>query len=552
MFNFRLDPPPLFPATAMDNKKLQQYQQMNPHLITNGMQQGKIPLQHTLTTEYRATSSPIFHNQTHYNSTDNAYSTMMTPQQQLRYQQAVMAGAGRVVPELESLHSKSSSGYTVQQQPTSSPYHGEQIYQGGDRNYHQNQMKLALNHSSSANIYQQQYQQIQEARIQQQLHTQNEAIMNQQRTFALRQQLNPPIPSAHLHMQSASSSMSMLSQQHSSHKNVPPSSLPLPTHFQPANGPIKVSSSMDPQNSIYGSTESSRHFGNQLSQAQIYGHTTRSHHQPIYQPGHQQAQQQQMLKSPSEQTPIIQQNHPGFVVNQACQTQISDVQEKPKSDTESPSHAPLDRKKSGGGTMALKSPVTKRPLTAPVTMSGWLYKQGSDGLKVWRKRWFVLADYCLFYYKGPEEEKTLGSILLPSYHVSPCTPDDKIYRKFAFKCEHQNMRTYWLAAETAESMAQWIKVLVAATLMQGGNESDQTSQPSVSSLNHSGENSDSGIHTYQSHQSKLNVPVHINGPATPASDNGGPQPLYANAPPKPRRANDGGYSSPSPEHSIER
>ena len=44
----------------------------------------------------------------------------------------------------------------------------------------------------------------------------------------------------------------------------------------------------------------------------------------------------------------------------------------------------------------------KRSDTAPVTLRGWLYKQGSDGLQLWKKRWFVLSEFCLFYYKGKE------------------------------------------------------------------------------------------------------------------------------------------------------
>lgn len=144
----------------------------------------------------------------------------------------------------------------------------------------------------------------------------------------------------------------------------------------------------------------------------------------------------------------------------------------------------------------------------------------------------------------------MGSVLLPSYKISACTPDDKANRKYAFKCEHTNMRTYVLAAETIESMAQWVKALAMAALMQGSSESE--SQPSISSsFNPSGggtsvgENSgDSGIHTFQSQMTKSNI-----GPVTPASDNSQQhQPLYANAPPKPRRATDCGYSSPSPEN----
>lgn len=120
-------------------------------------------------------------------------------------------------------------------------------------------------------------------------------------------------------------------------------------------------------------------------------------------------------------------------------------------------------------TKLLKSPQTKRQLSSLVTFSGWLYKQGSEGLRSWRKRWFVLTDYCLFYYKGPEEDKLLGSILLPSYILSECLTNET-NRKFTFKLEHKNMRTYYLAAENADYMRKWMRVIRAATLMQNPNE----------------------------------------------------------------------------------
>lgn len=67
---------------------------------------------------------------------------------------------------------------------------------------------------------------------------------------------------------------------------------------------------------------------------------------------------------------------------------------------------------------------------------------------------------------GPEEEKLLGSILLPSYRVTVCKPEDKVNRKFAFKAEHANMRTYHFAADSRESMNQWVNALTLATLLQ--------------------------------------------------------------------------------------
>lgn len=61
------------------------------------------------------------------------------------------------------------------------------------------------------------------------------------------------------------------------------------------------------------------------------------------------------------------------------------------------------------------------------------FLQESGGLKQWKRKWFVLSDFCLYYYKGPEEKQTLGSVLLPSYTISVCGREDGINRKFAFK-----------------------------------------------------------------------------------------------------------------------
>lgn len=204
------------------------------------------------------------------------------------------------------------------------------------------------------------------------------------------------------------------------------------------------------------------------------------------------------------------------------------------------------------GSRQLKFPSTKRPPESVVTMQGWLHKQGSDGLKVWRKRWFVLSDYCLFYYKGPEEEKVLGSILMPSYKVSLCSADDKVGRKFAFKCEHANMRTYYLAADSHEIMTEWVEALNMACMLQSNVPVDRQSGPSVSSMyNASLDNSDSGFHQQYPHVHSHvphTYPKHAHHPTnhSPANFCSTMQPLYANAPPKPRRQTDGGYSSPSP------
>ncbi|KAF6105543.1 pleckstrin homology domain containing A7 [Phyllostomus discolor] len=94
-------------------------------------------------------------------------------------------------------------------------------------------------------------------------------------------------------------------------------------------------------------------------------------------------------------------------------------------------------------------------------------------MRLWKRRWFVLADYCLFYYKDSREEVVLGSIPLPSYVISPVGPEDRISRKYSFKAVHagmraliynssteqSGMRTYYFSADTLEDMNAWIRAM---------------------------------------------------------------------------------------------
>ncbi|XP_073709646.1 pleckstrin homology domain-containing family A member 7 isoform X3 [Misgurnus anguillicaudatus] len=108
----------------------------------------------------------------------------------------------------------------------------------------------------------------------------------------------------------------------------------------------------------------------------------------------------------------------------------------------------------------------KRNPSVPAVVRGWLYKQDSSGMRLWKRKWFVLADYCLFYYKDSREESVLGSIPLPSYTISPVGPEDHISRKYAFKAEHTGMRTYYFSADTQEDMNTWVRAMNQAALMK--------------------------------------------------------------------------------------
>ncbi|CRK88821.1 CLUMA_CG002668, isoform A [Clunio marinus] len=541
---FMIDPQ----FAGMDSKKLQALQQANSHLAP--MPQTKPPtFQHG---DFRPSRSPVFQNYPQYQSLASNFAHIN------------MTNNPQDVQQQQQLHTKGT--FPQQHQPNSQLGYHDQIYQSTNHPekiyHHQSRGQFPgvhqHVHANSARL-QQQFQALEQEKRDVQMRTQNEALMHQQQTFALRQQLNPPVPTYQI--QSQTSSMSNMSSinnvpQHllQNNRTLPPSSLNLTNQYQPAQGPMKLNNPLQQHQIMMLQNERQM-----VQQRQIQAVQQQMYQQQIQmqkQIAQQQQQQQNQQQTPTE-VPMIQQNIPGQVVNQAVQTQISGSGIKTKSPEtpgttststpSTPSHNPLERKKSEP-VHTLKSPVAKRHPNAPVALSGWLWKQGSEGLKVWRKRWFVLSEYCLFYYKGPEEEKIMGSVLLPSYRISACTADDKANRKYAFKCEHTNMRTYVLAAENPESMGQWVKALMMAALMQGSSESE--SQPSISSFIPSGasagDNSDSGIHTFQSQQGKMN-----NAPVTPASDNSGQQqhqPLYANAPPKPRRVTDCGYSSPSPEN----
>uniref|UniRef100_A0A8I3PFE2 Pleckstrin homology domain containing A6 n=1 Tax=Canis lupus familiaris TaxID=9615 RepID=A0A8I3PFE2_CANLF len=90
----------------------------------------------------------------------------------------------------------------------------------------------------------------------------------------------------------------------------------------------------------------------------------------------------------------------------------------------------------------------------------------SSGVKQWNKRWFVLVDRCLFYYKDEKEESILGSIPLLSFRVAAVQPSDNISRKYTFKAEHAGVRTYFFSAESPEEQEAWIQAMGEAARVQ--------------------------------------------------------------------------------------
>ncbi|XP_061043436.1 pleckstrin homology domain-containing family A member 6 isoform X7 [Eubalaena glacialis] len=174
-----------------------------------------------------------------------------------------------------------------------------------------------------------------------------------------------------------------------------------------------------------------------------------------------------------------------------------------------------------------RSHSMKRNPSAPVTKAGWLFKQASSGVKQWNKRWFVLVDRCLFYYKDEKEESILGSIPLLSFRVAAVQPSDNISRKHTFKvtvcwvneagdssthclspqAEHAGVRTYFFSAESPEEQEAWIQAMGEAARVQ--IPPAQKSVPQAARHNHEkpdSENIPPSKHHHQPPQNSLPKP----------------------------------------------
>ncbi|XP_047511081.1 uncharacterized protein LOC125053654 isoform X3 [Pieris napi] len=376
------------------------------------------------------------------------------------------------------------------------PKDSNQIYQNHQPMYRPNMNQYGskpylpysnrIGPQSNTELLRRQYNEIQQLKMQQQLHYQNQAQMHQQQKFAERQLLLQQIhgvqPPPNLQNSIYSDSSYRDLDRYGSRND-----------FKEYTGDIQKDVDKYAKNNEYREIERQN---KQFQEAQ-------------WQQNQEGFKEIERYRSPPEDEKTKHRSPPTDFNNQ-LKRNTGTMSPMKSSESSSPSvKSPSTESRRSSSGQALRSPTAQRIPSAPVTISGMLYKQGSDGLKVWRKRWFVLSEYCLFYYKSQDEEKLLGSVLLPSYKVSACTSEDKVMRKYAFKLEHANMRTYVLAAMDQESMMKWVKGLTMAALMQN----------------------------YSEHQRKQ-----IERTAKPEDDDI-PGPTYANAPPKPRRSNDG-YNSP--------
>uniref|UniRef100_A0A8D2LL37 Pleckstrin homology domain containing A2 n=1 Tax=Varanus komodoensis TaxID=61221 RepID=A0A8D2LL37_VARKO len=108
-------------------------------------------------------------------------------------------------------------------------------------------------------------------------------------------------------------------------------------------------------------------------------------------------------------------------------------------------------------------PSTRAPAGPPVLKSGYCVKQGNVR-KSWKRRYFVLDDFSISYFKCEQDKEPLRSILLKDVqktHECLVKSGDLLTRDNLFEIITNN-RTFYIQAYSPEDMHSWIKAITGA------------------------------------------------------------------------------------------
>ena len=98
----------------------------------------------------------------------------------------------------------------------------------------------------------------------------------------------------------------------------------------------------------------------------------------------------------------------------------------------------------------------------PVAHSGFLKKQSGSKASKWQKRWIVLRDGHVSYYKNQKDSKPAGVIVLHGCIIRECTKEF-CGQDHAFEIFHEQRRVYRFYAQDDVERATWIGVLDSQT-----------------------------------------------------------------------------------------
>mmetsp|Transcript_18258 Transcript_18258/g.30448 ORF Transcript_18258/g.30448 Transcript_18258/m.30448 type:complete len:502 (-) Transcript_18258:267-1772(-) len=112
---------------------------------------------------------------------------------------------------------------------------------------------------------------------------------------------------------------------------------------------------------------------------------------------------------------------------------------------------------------------------------GFLTKQGGS-YKNWKRRWFVLKGDTLYYFKTQKDTEQTGQIKIEKNSL--CSPEQGMRTgkksKFYFSVGTAS-RTFFLFAETDETMKQWVERISRSIETLNGGGSSSAPSPSISS-----------------------------------------------------------------------
>ncbi|OAD59561.1 Sesquipedalian-1 [Eufriesea mexicana] len=97
----------------------------------------------------------------------------------------------------------------------------------------------------------------------------------------------------------------------------------------------------------------------------------------------------------------------------------------------------------------------------PVDREGWLKKRGELN-RGYQRRWFVLKRNLLFYFDRRDDKEPVAMLFLEGYTIELAEDEEQFAFQIVFHGPN-NRIIYTLAAESQESMEQWMKALARAS-----------------------------------------------------------------------------------------
>lgn len=80
----------------------------------------------------------------------------------------------------------------------------------------------------------------------------------------------------------------------------------------------------------------------------------------------------------------------------------------------------------------------------------------------WQKLWVVFTNFCLFFYKSPQDNHPLASLPLLGYSLTVPSEAEDIHKDYVFKL-HFKSHVYYFRAESEYTFERWMEVIRSAT-----------------------------------------------------------------------------------------